>query len=53
MKGFDIERAIAAAKMMEGVHDFRAFMKISKEQKTVNFDASFATNYVFIINNNK
>lgn len=32
---FDIERMRAAAKQMEGYHDFRSFMKASKEQKTV------------------
>lgn len=32
---FDIERMRAAAKQIEGYHDFRSFMKTSKEQKTV------------------
>lgn len=33
--GFDIERVKAAAKQLEGVHDFRSFMHVSKEQRTV------------------
>lgn len=33
--GFDIEKVKQAAKQMEGIHDFRSFMKVSKEQKSV------------------
>lgn len=36
-EGFDIEQVKEAAKQMEGLHDFRTFMKVSKEQKTVEF----------------
>ncbi|XP_055320713.1 tRNA pseudouridine synthase-like 1 isoform X2 [Sitodiplosis mosellana] len=35
-EGFDIERVKDTAKQMEGVHDFRTFMKVSKEQKTLH-----------------
>lgn len=36
-EGFDIEQAKQAAKQMEGIRDFRTFMKASKEQRTVFF----------------
>lgn len=49
MNGFDIERAEEAAKMMEGLHDFRSFMKKSGEQKTVNFEFSSATAWYLMI----
>lgn len=31
---FNIERVRQVAKMLEGIHDFRSFMKTSKEQRT-------------------
>lgn len=31
---FQIERLKEAAKLLEGIHDFRTFMKVSKEQRT-------------------
>lgn len=34
-EGFDIEQVKEATKQMEGFHDFRSFMKVSKEQITV------------------
>lgn len=33
--GFEIERAREVAQMFVGVHDFRSFMNVSHEQKTV------------------
>lgn len=34
-KGFEIERAREVAEMFVGVHDFRSFMNVSREQRTV------------------
>lgn len=34
-EGFQIDRLKEAAQMLEGVHDFRTFMKVSKEQRTM------------------
>lgn len=34
-KGFDIERAKEVAEMLTGVHDFRTFMSVSRETRTV------------------
>lgn len=31
---FNIERVREVAKMLEGIHDYRSFMKVSKEQRT-------------------
>lgn len=31
---FSIERVREVAKMLEGIHDYRSFMKVSKEQRT-------------------
>lgn len=52
MHGFDIERAKEVAKMLEGLHDFRSFMKKSKEEKTVNFVLVFISDRLVFNNNN-
>lgn len=41
-RGFDVERMRAAAKQIQGFHDFRSFMKASKEEKTVGFPIRWA-----------
>lgn len=33
---FNIERAKEAATLLEGTHDFRTFMNVSNEDRTVN-----------------
>lgn len=33
-RDFNIERVREVAKMLEGIHDYRSFMKVSKEQRT-------------------
>lgn len=43
-EGFEIDRLKEAAKLLEGSHDFRSFMKVSKEQKTV---------FLFLLSNAK
>lgn len=39
---FDVEKFQRAAQMFIGKHDFRSFMKYSKEEKTVNIRLEFA-----------
>lgn len=34
-KGFDIEKAKEVAEMFTGVHDFRTFMNVSREMRSV------------------
>lgn len=35
-QGFDIERVKESSKQLEGIHDLRTFMKVSKEERTVS-----------------
>lgn len=39
-RGFEIERAKEVAEMLVGVHDFRTFMSVSREQKTVKLQSN-------------
>lgn len=47
-QGFDIRRVEESAKQLEGIHDFRTFMKVSKEDRTVISSFILINPYYFL-----